>query len=470
MPRRVLTLLTAILTVLPSAVAAQPVPAGLSVRTDPRVELLAIVFRLAGNPEYNQGSVPGYVRAIDAHFAAHREHPAVQEARRLRQQYGIGFDAVMSMALHVEGATDPRPRRGFASPDPSLERRWSAAEAESFARSLQAFVRDTRFGDFLAANQKTLDSARVRMERVVAEHLDLAAIRHFFGREPNGAFVMVPLVANAAGNFGTRYLEGDREEVYAIIGTSPDRAGIPAFDAGFIPTMVHEFSHSFVNPAVQPVSESFRAAGEAIYPLVEEQMRAQAYSNWLTMVNESLVRASVARYVRAHAGDSAAAVEVAAQRARGFLWTDELFELLAEYESDRARYPAFDAFLPRVAEYFAALAPRVADELAEYDRTRPRLVSSEPAHDASDVDPSLTRIVLRFDQPMTPRVNIRLGPGGREHYPEVSGVAWDETGTMLTLAVKLRPAWRYELVLGGGFLSRAERKPIRDTALQFHTR
>ena len=63
-----------------------------------------------------------------------------------------------------------------------------------------------------------------------------------------------------------------------------------------------------------------------------------------------------------------------------------------------------------------------------------------------------------------------LGPGGREHYPEVSGVAWDETGTMLTLAVKLRPAWRYELVLGGGFLSRAERKPIRDTALQFHTR
>lgn len=62
MPRRVLTLLTAILTVLPSAVAAQPVPAGLSVRTDARVELLAIVFRLAGNPEYNQGSVPGYVR------------------------------------------------------------------------------------------------------------------------------------------------------------------------------------------------------------------------------------------------------------------------------------------------------------------------------------------------------------------------------------------------------------------------
>jgi hypothetical protein len=440
------------------------------VRSDPRVELLAIVFRLAGNPEYNQGRVPAYVRAIDEHFAPYREHAAVLHARRLREQYGISFDAVMSMALHLRDASDPHPRRAFTSPDPSLERRWPAAEADSFARSLRTFVHDARFHEFMAANAATLDTARVRMERVVREHLDIDGIKYFFGREPNGAFVMVPLVANAAGNFGPRYIEGDREEVYAIIGTEPDSTGQPAFDARFIPTMVHEFSHSFVNPATAPLHDRFRVAGEAIYPLVEREMRAQAYGSWETLVNESLVRASVARYVRTHAGDSAAAVEVAAQRARGFLWTDELFELLADYEGDRGTYPTLDAFLPRVAEFFDALAPRLAGEIAEYDRTRPRLVSSDPAADAGDVDPSLTRMVLRFDQPMTSRVNIRSGPGGREHYPEVSGFAWDETGTTLTLDVKLRPAWRYELVLGGGFLSRADRKPIRDTTLQFHTR
>jgi hypothetical protein len=38
------------------------------VAADPRIELLSIVFRLAGNPEYNQGRLPVYDSAIAAHF------------------------------------------------------------------------------------------------------------------------------------------------------------------------------------------------------------------------------------------------------------------------------------------------------------------------------------------------------------------------------------------------------------------
>jgi hypothetical protein len=346
------------LLILPTAVVAQTAD-GLSVRTDPRIELVAVVFRLAGSPEYNMGRVPAYVQAIDSHFAAHREHPAVIEARRLRDQRGIGFDAVMSFAIHIDDAETPQLRRAVKSPDESLERRWSPAEAERFATLLAAFVRDTRSAEFMASQRATLDTARTRMERVVRASIDIDAIQKFFGRAPAGPFIMVPLVANAGGNFGVRYRDGAREEVFAVIGTSADNGGWPAFDTRFVPTMVHEFSHSFVNPAVEPMTARFRAAGEALYRQVEEQMRAQAYGDWTIMVNESIVRASVARYMLAHGGEEAARQQVRADRARGFYWMDELFALFAEYDGNRAQYPTLEAFLPRVADFFEKLTPRL---------------------------------------------------------------------------------------------------------------
>jgi hypothetical protein len=462
-----LALLLAALLLPPASLLAQG--SGLTVRVDPRVELLAIVFRLAGNPEYNQGRVPGYIRAIDEHFGPFREHPAVVEARRLRLTRGVSFDAVMSMAIHIDDGETPAPRREFTAEDPSLERRWMAAEANGFIARLAEFAREARFAEFIRANRATLDTAYARMQRVVDTHLKLALIQDFFGRGPTGTFIMVPLVANAAGNFGPRYIEGDREEVYAIIGTSPDSAGWPAFDARFIPTMVHEFSHSFVNPAVGAVSDRFRAAGEAIFPRVATEMRRQAYGTWLIMINESLVRASVARYILATAGEEAARREVAQQRARGFYWTDELFDLLGEYERDRARYPSLDTFLPRVAEYFERMAPGLEARIAEFDRARPAVLSTDPGHEAVGVDPALDRIVIRFDQPMGPGYNIRLGPGGRERFPEISTVEWDESGTVLTVWVKLKPAWKYETVLGSGFVSRSA-MPLKDRPLSFTTR
>jgi hypothetical protein len=338
---------------------------GLSVRFDPRIELLAIVCRLAGFPEYSIGRVPSYDRALTEYFAAHSEHSVIVDARRLREQHGVSYDAVMSFAIHLDDAGTPQLRRMLMAPDPSLDRRWPPGDAEHFAALLADFVRETRYPDFIASQQAILDSAQVRMERVVRENVDMDAIQSFFGRSPAGAFVMVPLIANGGASFGSRYLEASYEEVYAIIATSADGTGWPAFDANFVPLMIHEFSHSFVNPAVEAAAARFHTAADSIYVRVAPQMQAMAYGNSLTMVNESIVRVSVARYLLAHVGEAAARREVAEQRARGFYWTDELFDLFDEYERDRARYPTLDSFLPRVAEYFAALVPRLERMIEE---------------------------------------------------------------------------------------------------------
>ncbi|MHC5003051.1 MAG: hypothetical protein ACYTJ0_07995, partial [Planctomycetota bacterium] len=42
--------------------------ATLRVMVDPRVELMSLIFRLAGSPEYTQGRVPSYAVDADLHF------------------------------------------------------------------------------------------------------------------------------------------------------------------------------------------------------------------------------------------------------------------------------------------------------------------------------------------------------------------------------------------------------------------
>src|SRR5262249_1702982 len=44
------------------------------VTVDPRVELLSIIFHLAGNPEYNQAQVRSYADDVTTHFGPFKDH------------------------------------------------------------------------------------------------------------------------------------------------------------------------------------------------------------------------------------------------------------------------------------------------------------------------------------------------------------------------------------------------------------
>jgi hypothetical protein len=80
----------------------------LRVTVDPRIELLSLLFKLAGNPEYCQGRVQSYTEDVEKQFAHFSEHAAVELARELRSTRGVSYDACMSMAVHLSDAYQPR--------------------------------------------------------------------------------------------------------------------------------------------------------------------------------------------------------------------------------------------------------------------------------------------------------------------------------------------------------------------------
>ncbi|MBN2592546.1 MAG: DUF4932 domain-containing protein, partial [Sedimentisphaerales bacterium] len=86
----------------PDKVTVSQDRAKLKVVIDPRVELMGVIFHLAGNPEYNRCKSKSYMKNLNENFAGHCDHPAVKMATKLRETRGISYDAVMGMAVHIE--------------------------------------------------------------------------------------------------------------------------------------------------------------------------------------------------------------------------------------------------------------------------------------------------------------------------------------------------------------------------------
>jgi len=413
-------------------------------RVDPRVELLSIVFRLAGNPEYAQGRVPAYVEAVEARFGRLREHAVVRRAAALRRAHGVSYDAVMSLAVHLD--------EEFRLPAPPataerLDARWPAAEADKFVEELRAFAVEGGFRAFFASRRPLLLETERRMQAVVDGSIRMGWFDDFFGARPAARFELALGLLNAERCYGPSVRRADGgEELHCVLGVwAVDAEGRPTFGPEVVPTVVHEFCHSYCNALVDAHLGALSVPGEALWPSVAVAMRAQAYGDVRTMLRESLVRACVVRYVGAAAGAEAAKREIDAQHRLSFPWTGELSALLGEHEAKRAEFPTLEAFMPRVAPFFSAYAKRHAARAA----ATPTVLELRPTDGAKDVDPHLAKIVVVFDRPM--RDGSWSIVGGGPNFPKLAGPpSYDASRKVLTVPVELQPSWRYELWLNGG--------------------
>src|SRR5258707_892659 len=78
-----------------------PAQKGSEVHVDHRVELVSIVMRLAGAPEYKLADRTDYVSDVDKQLGAFADHKAVAMARELEAK-GIGYDAPIALAVHLD--------------------------------------------------------------------------------------------------------------------------------------------------------------------------------------------------------------------------------------------------------------------------------------------------------------------------------------------------------------------------------
>ena len=423
-------------------------------KVDERVELLGIVFRLAGAQEYQVRWFKEYDDAINKHFASFKEHPVIQSVSRLRQSTGVSYDAVMSYAVHIsiEDSRVVLPGADSEKTLKHLDSRWKPEEARLFAEQLDDFYIKSRFNEFFESQREMYRKTEQKF-KVINDKINYTWFKEFYGDANLERFHFLISNINEPSNYGACYrLKDGREEYFAIIGASgPDHQ---YREDGTISLVIHEFSHSFCNPLVEKYLDQLRPAAHKVLPFVADTMRRQAYGSADTMLYEYLVRACEIRYFLAQGKKDEANRRIQENRGNGFLWIAELVELLGRYEKERDKYPTLDNFIPEIVkmqnaivtdEYIAELRKQKEEREAELERNRPQMVATSPPNGATDVDPAITEITITFDRPMgTGMAWCRRGPP--ETYPEHAPAAWDDDQlTCRARNLKLEPGKTYEI-------------------------
>ncbi|MCX6267730.1 MAG: DUF4932 domain-containing protein [Bacteroidetes bacterium] len=419
---------------------------------DEKTELLSIVFRLAGEQEYINNEMKGYTDAIDKYFNPYKDDELLKFVKKIRKKTGVSFDAVMSMAIHVELANGTIRLKNNVEKG-SLDCRWGKY-TEQFILLLNNFYQRTDFSGFFSDHKPLYSIAEDRFSEIV-KATDLAWFKIFFGEKPEGSYNLIISLTNGGGNYGVkvRYLDGT-EEMYSIIGSwETDSIGNPVYSKDITETIIHEFGHSFCNRLGEKYYPEMKTVADAFFNLVEDNMRRQAYSNSQIMVNEILVRASVIRYFQDHTTTEMKIKRmIGAEQVRGFIWISKLINSMAKYEASREAYPTLDKYMPEIVKLQNSLSP--PEELKVTEENRPKLVAFSISNNSKDVDPATRELILTFNKPMMTRpYGMSKGKCGDKCWPDITSVRWNtDKKNELVVSWKLEPNHTYSMIFPAQFI------------------
>jgi hypothetical protein len=441
-------------------------------RVDQRVELLSIVFRLAGNKEYDKDENVNYIKKIHDHFDRFRGHPLIRYAKLMHDSNGVSYDAVMSMAIHLTPGPDLQPIIPFTTATPG--KKWGKTNGQIFVGLLRSFYMEADCRSFFDSCASDYAIAENRFN-ILFKKLDVSWYPRYYGVPPTESFNIVIGLGNGGNNYGPHISMPDgTKKVYAIIGAgSFDSLGLPVFESPiYLSTLVHEFNHSFVNHLTETYEKLLSIAGDSIFRKMQAKMEAQAYMTWETMISEALVRASVVRYLISHDHDRKVAdKELKEQLNNGFIWLGPLVKQLEIYEKERQRYPTLESYIPRLAAFYETVAPKINSYQEAYTKNLAEVVSVGPfVSNDTLVDPKTNEILFNFNKPLDGE-RYFFGPTskGLEHYPKAPHFLFRNGNKTIVIKADLKPGTEYQINMIGRLMRAADGYAVKPYVLSFKT-
>lgn len=424
-------------------------------RVDKRVELLNIVFRLAGSHEYSSKAFSLYAERIENHFEQYKTHELIKFTRDSIRTKGISFGTVMSMAINITEPPQMKPNIEFTEDIPGGN--WDKKSALKFINLLNQFYYDSKCELFFNENEDLYKTASKRFLDIYNE-IDDNWYKEFYGENHNQEFTIINGLSNGGCNYGvkTKNAEG-KELIYAIMGTwTTDSLNLPVYrKEEYFPTLIHEFNHSFVNPNVENHSEILFPSGSVILEHLQKILMKQAYTKWKPMYFEALVRASVVKYLKDHNyDDKYVQSQLTSEINLGFVWTGELVEELDRYSRNRDKYPSFNNFMPEIAKFFDLTADNIEGMIQDVDARRPRVLNISPFKNrATDVSPQIQEVQINFNKVIeVDNLEKLVIISANYKTPEINNLKVSDDNKSILIKFNLEPNQNYKIVLKGKFI------------------
>lgn len=328
----------------------------LNVTIDPRIELLAAVQSLSDYGEKFSlltSLDSNYKKDMERTFKPYAGHEAVKLFQDMSHD-GFSFDAPPTVMLHLS----PPPELAIELPftDYLITRAGGKEKLMRFIEELKDFSKQTDFMAFFQEHEAFYQTTVQTADENLQDLDFVKVLEEYYGQNKHSYNIILAPMFN--GNYGPRISRKDGTfDIFNIVSPRQIKDGILYFGGkdNFEHLAWHEFSHSFVNPLGEIHREEL-ARYASLFEPIRSKMAASAYGNWLTTVNEHVVRAVTTRLNYLHKSMEDGERVLQGEKIYGFAYVEALCKKLEYYEENRDRYPTFTSFYPQLVETFRELS------------------------------------------------------------------------------------------------------------------
>ena len=317
-----------------------------SITVDARIELLAVVQHFTSwAPGGHIKSKTTYKDDIDRYFEGFKDHQAIAYVESL---VSASFTHDAPVAFMLYHGDPPELVQNSPYSDYLIKRAKGEENLIEFADALRDFARKTNFMRFYQAHKALYDTHVAEVKSLLEGKDYVQVLEAFYCESRNSYRVILPPLF--AGGYGITVGCKKGYDIYGVIGPCSLRGERVTFAClGYLESIIlHEWSHSFVNPLVDQNFDIFKKS-VALFEPIKGMMRNQAYPSWRISLYEHIVRACEI-HLRANLyEDFRKEKPLRVQEGKGFWYISYIDSLLDVYETQRKRYPTFSQFVPVIA-------------------------------------------------------------------------------------------------------------------------
>lgn len=324
----------------------------------PEIELLAGVLSQTSWIERRGpfGAGNQYYRELKAFFDQYKDHKAIALAEQLTQR-GFTYDAPPNFILSLGPLPEMAAVNGYSQ---YLRSRAGGSillgriALENFRKELVKLAAESNFHQFYREKRPYLQELLSSTMKGFEGQKILTWLQDFFGAKGDEYHLVLAPAFFPGGGYGVTIETKDgRRLVYQIIREYGQSEDTPEFGGIYDleQLSLHEWGHSFVNPALEKYRQQVRALNKLFIP-VKERMAQMAYPNVETFFNEQVLRAAVLLGTKDLYGELESARGLEYEILTGFYLTEFTVEQLKFYQANRDQYPDFVQFVPYLLEQY----------------------------------------------------------------------------------------------------------------------
>lgn len=307
----------------------------ITLKVDPKIESTYLIAHMlseeTGYEVYFDEDEYKYVSNQVERFKAYKDHEVFTILENMISN-GFAYDAISGVLHYYDDNLELR--EGIILDENIMQRAGGQAQVEEYLSALCDFRKVSRYDDYFSENEEYYETLLNRAEEHI-ENSNMEEVYLDYYGESLGPLVVVVTPITPMG-FGNR-IELENEKILM------PTLRVSSNEEKYISFLLHEISHSYVNPQTSLQLEKVNTLAELFEP-IKSSMTKQSYPTWEISLNEHIVRANVIMMIEEIYGTPAREDRIAYEMERDFIYLNNVLASLEDYTDSREKYPVFHMY------------------------------------------------------------------------------------------------------------------------------